>query len=474
MITIMARGRFRNACSGAALAALTILAFIAPFAYAARQGAAETAPRWERARGLPPLQEPGLPLSFVLEDPHRTFGEYTGPEETFPNLAIDGASGVGLLSASVFDYNDYTGSMALYCTLDSGRNWAKISSHYISGIWMAGSHAAFAVGQLAPEYNSTEPTALLKWTRGKGWAVSLKLPKASKAAGIEVQQVAVTDGGRNAFVLGLLLWRKGEYLISEGPDGQYTQRVWRYSAATDTWAVVREDKTPDTGDIAYYSGKTWRLARKPAEREFVSRMHADGPGRAFIELKYYGVEFGQGFMEVWHFNGTAWVRKLEVPFYTPYEEDEPCIGSSAVAPGFALFASQGNCNSPQAQLWRWDGSLRPLTHDFDFTTQKPLSISLMDHHHIVRAASSKAAVFANWVDSGPSGACRLESKRWRGAGWKDVRPIQGLPDCDVHALVPAAGRRRCDWVQEQRCLPPGVSSPLGHQAHQCIHLPMPL
>lgn len=63
----------------------------------------------------------------------------------------------------------------------------------------------------------------------------------------------------------------------------------------------------------------------------------------------------------------------------------------------------------------------------------------MDHHHIVRAASSKAAVFANWVDSGPIGACRLESKRWRGAGWKDVRPIQGLPDCDVHALVPLPG-----------------------------------
>lgn len=85
------------------------------------QGAAETSPRWERARGLPPLQEPGLPLSFALEDPHRTFGERTGPGETFPNLAIDGASGVGLLSTSVFDYNDYTGSMAQYCTLDSGR-----------------------------------------------------------------------------------------------------------------------------------------------------------------------------------------------------------------------------------------------------------------------------------------------------------------------------------------------------------------
>lgn len=37
MITSMACGRSRNACSGAALAALTILAFIAPFAYAARQ-----------------------------------------------------------------------------------------------------------------------------------------------------------------------------------------------------------------------------------------------------------------------------------------------------------------------------------------------------------------------------------------------------------------------------------------------------
>ncbi len=44
----------------------------------------------------------------------------------------------------------------------------------------------------------------------------------------------------------------------------------------------------------------------------MSRMHADGPGRAFIELKYYGVEFGQGFMEVWHFNGTAWVRKVRL------------------------------------------------------------------------------------------------------------------------------------------------------------------
>jgi len=42
------------------------------------------------------------------------------------------------------------------------RSWAKISGHYISGIWMAGSHAAFAVGQLAPEYNGSEPTALLK------------------------------------------------------------------------------------------------------------------------------------------------------------------------------------------------------------------------------------------------------------------------------------------------------------------------
>lgn len=138
-----------------------------------------------------------------------------------------------------------------------------------------------------------------RWTRGRGWAVSLKLPPGSQAAGIQVQKVVVTNGGQTAFALGTLLWRVGARLawgwthdrvgcpacieraavlggwrrsesviVHNGPlrrrmasfvvqngkslttlgpggyeNGYRTQHVWRYSAATDRWMVIREDTT---------------------------------------------------------------------------------------------------------------------------------------------------------------------------------------------------------------------------------------
>lgn len=44
----------------------------------------------------------------------------------------------------------------------SHRIWTKVSSHYVSGVFMAGANTAFGVGQLAPKHNPSEPTALLK------------------------------------------------------------------------------------------------------------------------------------------------------------------------------------------------------------------------------------------------------------------------------------------------------------------------
>lgn len=66
-------------------------------------------PRWERARGLP--------ASLSLSDEHRNYDDPAGPgpEESFPNLDIDGPSGVGLLAAQG------PGDPAQYMTLDGGR-----------------------------------------------------------------------------------------------------------------------------------------------------------------------------------------------------------------------------------------------------------------------------------------------------------------------------------------------------------------
>lgn len=111
----------------------------------------------------------------------------------------------------------------------------------------------------------------------------------------------------------------------------------------------------------------------------------------------------------------------------------PCIGSSSVGgPNFALFAGQERCSQPDGRLWRWTGRGRGMANDVNFTTDTNKGYGR--YSYIVRAASSNAAVFATWVQA-PKGACRLDSKRWRGASWRDVRPLQGLIGCRVHALV---------------------------------------
>lgn len=42
------------------------------------------------------------------------------------------------------------------------RNWTRVSSHYIDGVFMAGNQTAFGLGQLAAQQNTKQPTHLLK------------------------------------------------------------------------------------------------------------------------------------------------------------------------------------------------------------------------------------------------------------------------------------------------------------------------
>lgn len=62
-----------------------------------------------------------------------------------------------------------------------------------------------------------------RWTKGKGWSVSLKPPKGSGAVGISGHRLAVTDNGATVFCLGELLWQVRGWLGVAAAAGSTVQ-----------------------------------------------------------------------------------------------------------------------------------------------------------------------------------------------------------------------------------------------------------
>ncbi|KAI7844853.1 hypothetical protein COHA_001506 [Chlorella ohadii] len=373
-------------------------------------------------------------------------GFIAGGPSSPPKLAMWPSAGVGLLALQ-------EPTPAQFLTTNQGRNWTRISNHYIRSVYMAGSSAAFAVGQLSSQYSPLNADSLLRWTRSdNSWSVSLPAPSGS--VGISVTQMEVADGGQTVFVLGSLLFKDklGLLVLSRPSDGARLQYVWRYQAAANKWDIIHSrkysynaqgslsstiaslsatngtalwaswegaqaDGASAAGLVTFFNGTAWAAVRSTSRAPV---RHLKGvAGQAFAAVQ-------EGTASIHYRTGGQWVRKL-----TPSLKAAFFLPVTAPSTNFALVAEGGlsQQDALTARLWRWNGTAGTFSSAWEVG-----NVNVNDV--VVDAASDQRAVAVSVLDT-----AQIVARRWFGNKWEPIDTLRCATGvvCAVGDLVAMPG-----------------------------------